>query len=417
LGRSIFSSLRWSSVLPVFLGLGACDPSPPAEPPSPPEIDPGPQNGGSGNIFEAGPVDATDLEDLRDAACVTEISELVLPPVFLQFVVDVSGSMSLPPPGETTSKWESTKTALSNLVSSLAEEANVGAVYFPNQATSRNCTLDEGECEPGEPVEVSACIDVEAIVPLDALGSEDSGQRELFQEGLERVNPAGGTPTHDAYLLGLEQLKGGQPVVERVVVLITDGQPTYLEGCSGSGNLTEPVDEQPIIRAIRAAADEGVHTFVVGAPGSDQNTGTEEDARPWLSRAAFVGGTGPSDCERDGPNFCHFDLTGPGSFSVSLNQALGRILGETKVCSFDVPQPPNEQTVDPNEVNVILTSASGDAEVVGRGDNDCTEGWRYRQEQQVIELCPESCESYQQSTLSKVEVLFGCEAAPVIPPT
>src|SRR5690606_31364657 len=101
-----------------------------------------------------------------------------------------------------------------------------------------------------------------------------------------------------------------------------------------------------------------------GSPGSESNVGTGEDARPWLSRAAIAGGTASESCEEEGPDYCHFDLSDEDDFEEGLGSALDRILGGIAPCAFSIPEP-DQSSVDPALVNVVLHTGEGDAEIIG----------------------------------------------------
>jgi hypothetical protein len=332
-------------------------------------------------------------------------------------VVDVSGSMGLVPETGTEVKWHTTREALRDVVALLPESTHLGALYFPNQATERNCLNEEGPCMPGDALEGSACVAEEGAFALRELGQGESEARIAFEATLEAVNPAGGTPTHDALQLALDRLDESTAPGPRFLILITDGQPTFSQGCVGSGNMLEPVDEQPIVDSIVAAFPAGLFTYVIGSPGSESHEGTGEDARPWLSRASVAGGTAPVDCDEEGPDYCHFDLSVEEDFEAGLARALDQIIGQIASCEFTIPQAPDGKSVDPSLVNVIMHPSDGTSEVIGRAEEDeCTEGWSMGETEESLHLCPEACERLKTSAGSSIELLFGCEAAPIRPP-
>lgn len=390
-------------------------------PGGPGELDPNYGRLPSLESFEAGPVSAEVLESLRDAACINVVVEPNTPPPAFEFIIDVSGSMSLTPDEGLETKWSLTRDALRESVTKLPEDASLGVVYFPNQETHRNC-LNEGKpCEPGTPLPIDACLNTDGALPIATWGSEGSSQREAFEDALDRANAAGATPTHDALLFGLDQLREEETDGQRLIVLLTDGQPTFLEGCRGSGHVSDPVDPTAIIETIEGAAEEGIATFVVGAPGSEQASGSGEDARRWLSDAAVAGMTADADCELAPSDFdyCHHDLSQEDDFGDSLDAALSTILAQSKSCEFELPDAPGEQPIDPDEVNVLLLYEDGDGLVVGQATDDCEDGYVLTETDDgtVGRLCPQSCQAYRESLSISIELILGCEAAPVIPPT
>lgn len=397
----------------ALFSLHGCDPEDKPVQPAPGEIDPTP------DYFTDGPATKEHLDRLRRAACVNVVLEPVTPKPSLEFVIDVSGSMSLTPPDGSESKWVLTRDALRDTVELLPEDASLGVVYYPNKATTRNCEQSEGPCDPGPPAPVETCINTAGAFPLGPWGASDSGHRYAFEDALARVNPAGGTPTHDALLFGLRELGKAETDGQRVLVLLTDGQPTYLEGCRGSGNVADPVDPTPIIATIAEAASKDIPTFVVGVPGSEATSGGGEDARHWLSEAAIAGLTAPKDCAETDDGFCHFDLTEGENFADALDEALLGIIAQAKSCDFPLPDPPGKHPINPYEINVLLIFEEGEGLVVGRADGECDTGYHLvsGDEGDTIHLCEETCASYRESHDVKIELILGCESAPAPPPT
>ncbi len=379
----------------------------------------GAKNGSDAFSLKPGPLSADELAELRESSCTGWSFEPELQPSILQMIIDVSGSMNLQPPGGgNDSKWEITREALREAVRALPGTMSTGAVYFPNRDSGSNCTNPNnfGPCMPGAPRPVDRCVNLNTILDVQQLGAPDSPHRQAFENGLDDAEPNGGTPTHDAYNVAINELGRANLPGQRFALLITDGQPTYSEGCSGSGRTNDPVEEQPIIDAITRARENNVRTFVIGSPGSEQGKDTGVDARPWLSQAAQAGGTATDGCSDNGPNFCHFDMTQESDFGAALRQALAAIVGQIADCTINIPDAPSGQEVDPNQVNVILTPKEASAEVIGRDMSvECMNGWNYDSTGKAIELCEESCLQLRQDTSSGLELLFGCGTAPADP--
>jgi hypothetical protein len=103
------------------------------------------------------------------------------------------------------------------------------------------------------------------------------------------------------------------------MLLITDGAPTMRETCIAPLDGVKDMPTDVIIEDIAAAFDEGILTFLIGSPGSEQSSQSDTaDMRPWLSRAAKAGGTAAEGCDSEGPNFCHMDMTVQPDFAVAL---------------------------------------------------------------------------------------------------
>ncbi|HEX4340564.1 MAG TPA: vWA domain-containing protein [Polyangiaceae bacterium] len=371
-------------------------------------LDP-PDSGGSAG---AGGTDASDsstgppdLRVLRDAACSKWTAEGAPDPALLMLVVDVSGSMTFADPTSNgmVSKWGVERPILSSTLDGFPSSLGVGVLYYPNKSTPPST-----QTRP-----VSACINTDAMIPVEYLGMRGSRQRYTIQQSLASTEPntQEGTPTLDAYLVALEQLGSTTLGGSRQILLITDGQPTFAENCVGTGTPDVPVDETPIIDAISAAKRAGISTFVIGSPGSEQGAITGEDARPWLSRAAEAGGTARPGCSNSGPRYCHFDMVEEPNFGAGLTAALDEIGGSLIRCDMPLPTPPSGERLDPNQVNVVLTSGDGHETLVERDDSaGCTDGdgWQYSSDHSRITLCTNTCASVRADSGAKIEVLVGC---------
>lgn len=352
------------------------------------------------------PLTPEQVEDIEGGACAGWTTEGEALPAVLMLVVDVSGSMESNAPGSNQSKWEVTHDALSNAIDTLGAETAVGVLYYPNRGTS----------ESNSPRMVDACVNVDELVPIEPLGAQGSAARNAMQQSLDDANTGGGTPTHDAYQYALENgMQVYQSSAEKFMLLITDGQPTFLEQCVGTGNVDDPVDEQPIVDAIAAAAQDGIRTFVIGSPGSERNESTNADARPWLSRAAEAGQTAAANCSHDGSPYCHMDMTEEPDFAEALAAGLGAIVGQISSCTYVIPPPPDGQEIDLTKVNLVVT-AGGESELVLPDDmGSCTEGWQFNADNQIV-LCDATCQRVQEDGGASVKLLFGCASGTIDPP-
>lgn len=346
----------------------------------------------------------SDLAALRRAACSQWTADSTPDPALLMLVVDVSGSMTFADPtsNDMVSKWGVERPILSSTIDGFPQSLGVGVLYYPDKPTPPSMTMRPA----------SACINVDAMIPVDYLGMKGSRQRYVIQQSLASTEPTTqeGTPTLDAYLVALQELGSTTLGGSRSILLITDGQPTFAEGCVGTGNFDVPVDETPIIDAISQAKRAGISTFVIGSPGSEQGAVTGEDARPWLSRAAQAGGTARPGCSNDGPVYCHFDMVAEPNFGAGLTEALNEIGGSLSRCDMPLPSPPPGQRLDPNQVNVVLTS-DGRESLVSRDDSSACatgEGWQYGADRSSITLCEKTCERVRADEGAKIEVLVGC---------
>jgi len=343
---------------------------------------------------------------LKSAACAGWAHEGENVPALLDFVVDVSGSMGLTAPTTgNQSKWAITKAALTTALDGLPGTTAVGMIFFPNESTQVNTTkalLD---------TQVSQCVKTSAMIPIGLLGAAGSAQRAALASGIAAAQAAGGTPTDDAYEYELKNnMNNSQLPGQRFMVLITDGQPTFLKGCFGTGQTSNPVDYTPVVNAITGAwTNSGVKTFIIGSPGSEAQASTGADGRGWLSHAAQVGQTPLTPtCSDSGPNYCHFDMSQVPDFAAGFSDALGQIAGQIVSCSYGMPTPPTGQTLDPSKINVVLTTGVPEYLLIQRATSStCTTGWYLDANNNVV-LCSDTCKKAKADTKSSLDLLFGC---------
>jgi hypothetical protein len=364
-------------------------------------VEPGGQAGTDGSET-AGAAGVPTLDPSDACALSTDTVEAV--PSVLQLVIDTSGSMNWPPgwaptpeddskpPGAT--KWEITRDALRSAVSSLADDVALGATFFPD-------TTDQ---DPD-----ALCLRNDVALPIGPLGPASSKQRAAWSTALDAVVPYGATPTEGAYLFGLQQLDGTKLSGNKFLLLVTDGTPTCTLACECTEN-NLPVDSRPLIDDARSALDNGVRTFVIGSPGS-------EDTRDVLSALAREGGTAQANCSDDGPVYCHLDLTSEPDLASGLAQALDQVAASLRSCEYPIPAPPDNRTLDPNRVNVLYTPSHGKTETIGRDPSasDCNQGWQYSPDGKDIILCGDACAAARSDVGAKVEILLGCKTVSVEP--
>jgi hypothetical protein len=370
------------TVLVYSLNFTACSSSAPQE-----EEDAGAQLPG-GPVFEdpGGPDFGEGSEDpgAEGRGCVGQTAGTEAVPAVLQLVVDTSGSMDDDAPGTRDTKWQVTRDALLGAIEQMPGSTALGVVFYPDV-----------------PISASSCFDRQADVEIAPLAGQSSPQRRAIQGAFAAQNPDGGTPTHDAYRYAYGELTKSTAVGNRFAVVITDGTPTFSEGCVGTGRVSDPVDPSPLVAEAERARQRGVGTFVIGSPGS-------EGARESLSRMAEAGGTARPGCSHSGPDYCHFDMTQSRDFARDLERALGTISGLALSCAYDIPEPPSGLELDPERVNVLFTPSGGSAELITRSNaGACSEGWRYSDDGAAVLLCSATCDRVRSST-GTLSLQFGC---------
>jgi hypothetical protein len=353
--------------------------------------------GTNGTVYDGGTTEIDDAtyDGIVNSACAAQQQELEAIPGVLELVIDVSSSMNQQAPGSNQTKWEATRDALLNAVDALPASISVGMLFYPN------LSIDDPTSEPKD---VTACVNVDEMVPIALLGADGAQQRSLISEGIANVQLQQSTPTHDAYTYALDEgMVASRLTGDRFMLLITDGAPTLEKGCLNEANRLQEVDADPIVDEVTRAAGLGIRTFLIGSPGSEPN-------REWMSRAAVIGGTALDGCQEDGPNYCHMDMTTAPNFSQALVNGLAAIAGIVSPCSFEIPTSSTEGTIDPATTNVIVTQGSTHTSV-GRDDiGDCTEGFKV--EDNIVTLCPDTCSYVQADPTNRVEVVFGCDTLP-----
>ncbi len=382
------------------------------------EIDLPPEQVGFDEVHDGGveSITAEQKEKIEDAACAGESRELESIPAVLQIVQDTSRSMTKRLVEGTTweynggsgsTKWEITHPALAEAIDGLGSTVAAGLVFFPNRGVVGR--------EYTEPQDISACFNSSGAVPVDTLGPSGSEQRQAITAALDAVQPDGNTPTFIAYNWALENgLRQAPDSLQgnRYMLLITDGVPTFGEGCVGDGDEEPPaVPTDPIIELIANAYEEdGTQTFVIGSPGSQDGV-SGSDARPWLSEAAQAGHTAPDGCSNDGPEFCHMDMTQSEDFAAALKQGLGVVASQLGECTYRQPTASEGETIDADSMRVILT-IQGNSEIVWPDNQDeCSEGWQLVDGK--IVLCEDTCNRAKEDPSTVVEVVAGCEDATI----
>lgn len=212
----------------------------------------------------------------------------------LLLMVDTSGSMNLEADGEAVTRWEVLWSVLLDLVQALPEATHVGMLTYPNM--------------PAQSMDPPECFDPSGFVQI---APNDAGQQDALTTLVRDVDPEGGAATELAYQHAVQLLQAEAPGREQVVVLITDGAPTYSAECLGSGLSDEPADVAPLLADVAAAREDGIRTLSVGWYEAEVD-------HPWLSRLAVEGGTAASGCAMDR---CHVVAGESGAYA-----ALERIL-------------------------------------------------------------------------------------------
>lgn len=109
------------------------------------------------------------------------------------------------------------------------------------------------------------------------------------------------------------------------------------------------------------------------------------------------------------------DLCSQNFGPVFQDMATGIVQSSQLSCDYDIPTPPDGQTLDPNKVNVNYTPTGQMPKpilkVMTPADCGVQGGWYYDDPNapKKIIMCPSTCDVLQADSTGKVDVLFGCE--------
>jgi hypothetical protein len=372
---------RAPSIAFAALVVAACSDAPP------PFIqDPGHDAGASDALFalETAAPTCNAGPDLGVCAC-TELSFLSdVPNLYL--VLDRSGSMA------DNNKWTTVRVVVAQMMKSLGPRANFGIAMFPTSSTTDSCVAGK---------------QVMSVRQGDSPAGTQGPTTSLML-AVTSVAPEGGTPTAatlDALLPTLKSLPG-----RTFVILATDGGPNCnsaatctaatcidnieaLQGCPPNGvpNCCDPainpgygpldcLDEQPTIDAVKAIAQAGMPTYVVGVPGSAPYASL-------LDSLATAGGT----ARTTEPFYYRVDSTDQSAFQDALAQIAAKI---TASCTLTLATPPP----DPTHVNVYFDNQAVPADPVN--------GWVL--DGSTVTLVGSACDQVMSGAVLNVRVVAGC---------
>jgi hypothetical protein len=279
--------------------------------------------------------------------CGNMIVPIVLDRPNLYFILDASGSMSDSIPGIAGSRYSAAVDAIVSVLQAVGHRVSYGAAVFPDDSDPTASSCPAGRevfpTQPGDPASVGTT-------------SQEFGPT-LFGllTALGNHSPSGLTPT----AASIEALKGTLLSLKgrTYAFLLTDGAPNCgslpcdaasctpnIEGgCDQAAgvNCCDPalgiydyrwcLDADPTVAAVQELADSGVHTFVIGLPGTDAYASV-------LDRVAIAGGTA-----RATEPF-YYPATSSDELSATLQQ-----IGLAVAISCDVPlqaPPPDKELVN-----------------------------------------------------------------------
>jgi hypothetical protein len=321
-------------------------------------------------------------------------------PGSLLIILDTSGSMS------DNNKYGATESAINAMITGATPTTEMGLLGYPegnfNDAQLTTCLTDylinmnvTAQCQAV--FDDSGCTDV-AMQPHVGIApvAQSGGQ---ISSWLSQNGPGGNTPTLWALKNGYAILNDYQGPGQKFALLMTDGEPTlYTPAMPGfTPEMAKDCGTLPDIEGeVAAASQNGIATFVIGAPGS-------EGAATFLSQLAVNGNTPKDPNCSPGAGNCHYQI-GSANFQQELEQVLGDIAGVISDCIFELPQ---GEEVDPNFVNVTIDTANGPVDIYK--DPTHQDGWDYTDDTQTkIQLYGPACELYKESQGNEITIILGC---------
>ncbi|WP_394839409.1 hypothetical protein LVJ94_21215 [Pendulispora rubella] len=380
------------------------------------------------------------------APCATASADSFRTPIYMQMVLDGSGSMdgvviqggnsvygsntrdidtlnrqrpTIPngsgnmqqagsgPPGATGKKWLAARGALYSFWDKLApaggaqadKSFGVGFHVFNSTTTTSDNQVDVG---------IGAVTSAQAnrlkgrIAPNLAHNGASTGYAigDVYGSGatplVAAINGQGGivrnfTPD------GTSLSTGGK----RILVVITDGVPT-----DSQGNPSD-AEKDRAITSVTTLKGQSVLTFVIGV--GDPNAPTNEYDEAFLGRLAQAGGAAPAGCD---PNSnCHFQITPGDKTTDQLRDefiaAIDKIRDTVQSCDFDLVHPNGAPNIDPAKVNVVYTAGNGTDTNLKK---DPQNGWTYDSESapKKVLLKGSSCTTLKNDPGGKIRIVVGC---------
>ena len=317
-----------------------------------------------------------------DATCGFESFALHRKPIDLFVVLDRSASMQDDSKGDDAnpdagrpSKWSQVIPALTEVIRAGDSAISWGLKTFPEDVSgsSSDCASDS----------VTDKIDV-------AVASMNS---ERTATAVESASPDGdGTPTAAALGVASRHLKRLQTDDRKYIVLATDGEPSC-GGAAGALVKDSSKAKTDAIAAVKAAADTGIHTFVVGVAT------TKSSATSTLNQLATAGLEPRADPDASAPKFY---LASTRDELVSALRSIVTPIASS--CVFTSSKPPP----DPANIAVKVGGAKSPQ------DRQHLDGWDYSDDSHTqIEVYGSWCDRAKQDA-DTVQIVFGC-AGFVIP--
>jgi len=273
---------------------------------------------------------------------------------------------------------------------------------------------DLGTCEPLTSsicMNTDSCDNAQYSMPASAIAALPGAAAGLVAS-INAHTPAGATPTQAALTGAIAQATTwatAHPDHRVVVLLATDGLPTECVPPTAT-SLNAAVADVAAVAAGGVKATPSISTFVIGV----FNAGDVANGAPSnLNEIAASGGTTKA-----------FIVDTTQDVTMQFLTALDTIRGAHLACEFQIPQPTDGETLNFNQVNVNVTTASGTNKLFYVKKVELCDptigGWYYNVDPDTggtptkIVACPTSCTTYQAATSASVEIALGCATNTVV---
>jgi hypothetical protein len=376
-----------------------------------------PNGGGSAN---------TTGTEKKDAGCAAADNPAQLTQVNILVLLDKSGSMGYQAATSDTSGWDNCADRWNPVVSTLnaffsqpvSARLYASLSFLPSDGD--NTTI----CKPVS-YTTAAGLKVKLTL-LDAAGQAkfnsllcECDSANPPPSGSKCIVPQGGTPTLPALqgtITYMGSLAQTYPDSKSAIVLITDGEPSfYCAGGNGNntcndcsdltnGCTTDPTqcvspdtEVEMITSVIQNAPKQSIHVVGVGPALTDTTFNAWADAS----------GNGGVDLR---------SLDGPAA-ALKLMDTLQSIRTSSIKCDFDVPLPPNNETIETTKTYVYYTPGSGNGYYLQQTSDGTSatcvddKGWYFDSliQPKKINLCGTTCDALQKDAKGNLEVNFGCQ--------
>lgn len=323
--------------------------------------DSGGSTGDDGPKFDLGAATSGEPPEEKECAAVSEAAELVPLPADIVFVVDNSGSMQFEA-GQVQARLNEFST---QIIDSGIDVHVVLISSYPNNGY--------GICiDP--PLGAGGCPNADTNLPLfnhvDRFVSSSSAWADILD-----------TAAQWSPFMRAESSKH--------VVVISDDDP----------NISADAFDNGFIALDPSYADYTHHSVV-----SHSNCPTAADiGQPYIDLTNARGGVAADLCDQD--------------FQAVFDALSTEVIGGTQLaCEFDIPEPPNGESFDPDKVNVDFNDGLGGTLPIPRVDSaaECAgvlDGWYYDNPAAPtrIVMCPQTCEKAQVAKNGSINIAFGCE--------